>query len=345
MISAVKHAASIRNPEFDARQRARRSTWDTPRFLYSYDETLEGDLVLPRGLQTLLTELVESADSTLNVDDTRVVGERQKFTCATELRTEQASAAQQLVAQDTGVLIAPPGSGKTVIACAAIASRSTTTLVLVDRKALADQWRDRVQRHLGFKCGQIGGGRSKTTGILDIALLPTLARRDNVEDITASYGFVIVDECHHVAASAFFGVLSRIPARYWLGLTATPERRDGLEDLIYHQLGSHQWPRTPYPDNSRSTLPISSAPPGSAPAPNQVPDTAATPTPPHPAEWPKSTERSSPTASTRADRRRRAHRPQRRRQHPGAHHLGRTPQRHHRRLRNAGQPSPSSAAA
>ncbi|MGA9675875.1 MAG: hypothetical protein WBR28_11705, partial [Mycobacterium sp.] len=51
-----------------------------------------------------------------------------------------------------------------------------------------------------------------TTGILDIALLPTLARRDNVEDITANYGFVIVDECHHVAASAFSGVLNRIAA-------------------------------------------------------------------------------------------------------------------------------------
>ena len=79
----------------------------------------------------------------------------------------------------------------------------------------------------------------ENTKILDIALLPTLARRENIEEITANYGFVIVDECHHVAASAFFHVLSRIPARYWLGLTATPERRDGLEDLIYHQLGSH----------------------------------------------------------------------------------------------------------
>ncbi|HET9564291.1 MAG TPA: DEAD/DEAH box helicase family protein [Mycobacterium sp.] len=77
-----------------------------------------------------------------------------------------------------------------------------------------------MQKHLDFKCGQTGGGRSKTTGILDIALLPTLARRDNIEEITANYGFVIVDECHHVAASAFFQVLSRIPARCWLGLTS-----------------------------------------------------------------------------------------------------------------------------
>ncbi len=239
MISAIKHAASIRNPEFDARQRARRSTWDTPRFLYSYDETAEGDLVLPRGLHRLLTELVDSAGSTLRIEDNRVAGEHHDFTCATPLRATQSDAVGQILEEDTAVLIAPPGTGKTVIACAAIKSRATSTLVLVDRKALADQWRDRIQKHLDFKCGQIGGGRSKTTGLLDIALLPTLARRDNIEEITANYGFVIVDECHHVAASAFFHVLNRIPARYWLGLTATPERRDGLEDLIYHQLGSH----------------------------------------------------------------------------------------------------------
>ena len=239
MISAVKHAASIRNPEFDARQRARRSTWDTPRFLYSYDETAEGDLVLPRGLYALLADLVDSAGSTLKIDDKRAAGDSHVFTCSTQLRAEQTAAVRQLVEQDSSVLIAPPGSGKTVIACAAITARATSTLILVDRKALADQWRDRLQKHLGFKCGQIGGGRSKTTGIVDVALLPTLARRASVENITADYGFVIVDECHHVAASAFFQVLNRIPARHWLGLTATPERRDGLEDLIYHQLGSH----------------------------------------------------------------------------------------------------------
>lgn len=263
MISAVKHAASIRNPEFDARQRARRSTWDTPRFLCSYDETVDDDLVLPRGLLELVTNLVDSAESTLKIDDTRVGGERQQFTCSTELRHDQSTALRQVLERDTGILIAPPGTGKTVIACAAIATRATTALVLVDRKALADQWRDRIQKHLGFKCGQIGGGRSKTTGVLDIALLPTLARREQVEDITAGYGFVIVDECHHVAASAFFGVLNRIAAQYWLGLTATPERRDGLEDLIYHQLGPHHVALE-------------------APAPGQLPATGMDSPAPHP---------------------------------------------------------------
>ena len=238
MISAVKHAASIRNPEFDARQRARRSTWDTPRFLYSYDETADGDLVLPRGLHPLLTELVESADSTLT-----------SMTNASSVNPTSSPAARRCAP------FRPPhcteSSNRTPVSSSPLRARER--LLSPVRQSITS-YRDlgpgrsqgpcrsmaRPDRQPPeFRGGQIGGGRSKTTGILDIALLPTLARRDNVEDITANYGFVIVDECHHVAASAFFGVLSRIAARYWLGLTATPERRDGLEDLIYHQLGSH----------------------------------------------------------------------------------------------------------
>ncbi|WP_460699115.1 TOTE conflict system archaeo-eukaryotic primase domain-containing protein [Nocardia thraciensis] len=239
MISAVKHAASIPNPEFYARQRARRSTWDTPRFLRSYDETLDGDLILPRGLLPLLTTLIESAGSTLHIDDTRGHGTAHPFTCTAELRPEQHRALRDIGTADATLVVAPPGTGKTVIACAAIAARGSSTLIIVDRKALADQWRARISEHLGIKCGQIGGGRSKTTGVVDVALLPTLARRANIAELTGGYGFVVVDECHHVAATAFTDVLNNIPARYWLGLTATPYRRDQLNDLIYHQLGTH----------------------------------------------------------------------------------------------------------
>ncbi len=239
MVAALKHLASLANPEFHEKERMRFSTWDTPRFIRCYREDLEW-LHLPRGLHDQVIELVEAAGSRLEITDHRPDHSRIELQLVTALRPHQQAAADAVVDHDLSVIVAPPGSGKTVTACAVIAHHQQPTLILVDRKPLLAQWRDRLHEHLGLiddQIGVIGGGKDKPTGIIDVAMIQSLARHERPEELFANYGLVIVDECHHLPAVSFESCVRTAPTRRWVGLTATPYRRDGLEGIIALQCG------------------------------------------------------------------------------------------------------------
>jgi len=97
---------------------------------------------------------------------------------------------------DVGVLVAPPGAGKTVMATALIAERGRSTLVLVHRRPLLEQWIKRLMQFLELAQGQIGSPSEPGSSGIDVAMIQTLARHDDTAQMLAQYGHVVVDECH-----------------------------------------------------------------------------------------------------------------------------------------------------
>jgi len=234
LIAALKHLASVHNPDYYEKERLRFSTWNTPRFLRMYSETLE-QILLPRGVREQAERIVAEAGSKLVVSEGCTEPAPIDVQMRSVLTDGQAVALQALVPRELGVLVAPPAAGKTVIACALIAHRRVPTLIIVDRRPLVEQWRDRLVQHLGVsrsQIGELGGEHARAKGLIDISMVQSLAKHDDLAELTSDYGLVIVDECHHVPARTFERCVRQIPVANWLGLTATPYRRDKLESLI-----------------------------------------------------------------------------------------------------------------
>ena len=239
LLNQMKRLAAFQNPEFYKKQSMRLSTAMTPRVI-SCAEDHPQHVALPRGCHPELEELLREHGVALDVADQRTQGAPLEVRFQGTLTVVQELAAQALLAHDVGVFVAPPGVGKTVIGTYLVAARACSTLVLVHRRPLLDQWLAQLSVFLGIEpneIGQIGAGKRAPTGRVDVAMIQSLVRRDSVADLVAGYGQVIVDECHHLPAVSFERVLSEVKARYLVGLTATPLRRDGHHPITQMQLG------------------------------------------------------------------------------------------------------------
>ena len=239
LINALRRLAAFQNPDFYQKQRLRLSTARIPRIICRAED-LPRHLALPRGCVDDATALLQSLGATLDTDDQREDGntiDHRFHGTSTEL---QEHAVRALRPHDIGVLVAPPGVGKTVAGIRMIAERGRNTLVLVHLRPLLEQWVAQLAMFLDVDprtIGRIGAGKRRATGVIDVATFQSLVREGTVADLVAGYGHVVVDECHHAAASSFEQVLSEVRARYVTGLTATPKRRDGQHPIFEMQLG------------------------------------------------------------------------------------------------------------
>jgi len=264
--------AAFQNPEFYRAQAMRRSVWNKPRVI-GCAENYPQHIVLPRGCLDAVLELLRDNAIGCDFHDERYRGEHLDVDFAGTLRLDQEAAVAAMLHQDTGVLCAPTAFGKTVVAAAMIARRRVNTLVLVHRTDLLKQWQERLQFFLGVGkgiVGTIGGAKAKLSGKVDIAVMQSLSHKDDVKPFVEGYGQVIVDECHHIGARSFEAILKRVKAKYVLGLTATPIRRDGQEPIIFMQCGPLRY-TAKKPPNAPYDLAVA---PRELAAPNDLPQDA-----------------------------------------------------------------------
>lgn len=239
LMNRLIRIAAFQNPEFYKLQATLRSTWNTPRII-SRAENHEKFVSLPRGCLSDVEALLAVNKIELRLNDARSPGKPMNATFQGVLRQDQQEALDAVVKHDFGMLIAPTAFGKTVTAAAIIAKRKVSTLVIVHRADLMRQWQERLGSFIGLddqKIGLIGAGKKKPTGLLDIAVIQSLGRREDLPELFSQYGQVIIDEAHHLTAETFEAVLKQASSRYVLGLSATPVRSNGHHPIIFMQSG------------------------------------------------------------------------------------------------------------
>ena len=237
--SRLLRLAAFQNPEFYRAQSMRLPTYDKPRVIACAEDHPK-HFALPRGCLEEVRATLESLKIEVVLRDERFAGSPLNVSFRGTLRPEQQVAAEALLRHDTGVLAATTAFGKTVVAAWLIAQRGVNTLVLVHRQQLLEQWIERLSSFLGLPAkaiGRLGGGRKKLTGSLDVALMQSLVRKELVDDRIADYGYLIVDECHHVSARSFELVVRRAKAKFITGLSATVTRKDGHHPIVFMQCG------------------------------------------------------------------------------------------------------------
>ena len=235
-ISILKRLAIIHNPEFYEKQAKRISTYKIERIIELFKENIDY-ISLPRGCFNDLVEILEFVGIAYEVEDRRIALKEINVEYSAILRETQKNAVDTLLKYDNGLLIAPTGSGKTIMGMEVISRLKKPTLILVEKVKLLDQWNERINQFLKIYCneeviepGIYYGAKKRLTGIIDVASIKSIKDEDNIYD---KYGIIIGDEIHHIASKTYEEIIRKFQAKHIYGFTATPKRSDNLEKIIY----------------------------------------------------------------------------------------------------------------
>ena len=239
----LKDQLNVFNLEYAIRKKAGKSTWGMIRYFRLIEET-ENEVIIPRGFTGALLRFCNKQVVSHEFKDERVKHKVISYTANLQLRPHQIKAVEASSAKDFGIICAPPASGKTVMALQIIANKQQPALIVVHRKWLLDQWVERIEAFLGIpgkEIGRIGQGGARTGKAITVAMIQSLAKKlekDETDELSRSFGTVIIDECHHIPAETFRNTIARLSPYYQYGLTATPFRNNDDGKLLSIHLGN-----------------------------------------------------------------------------------------------------------
>ncbi|MEI7502533.1 MAG: DEAD/DEAH box helicase family protein [Paludibacter sp.] len=242
LINYLKDELNFANTEYYIKRKAGKNTFETDQY-FKFVEESENEVIVPRGFIGKLIRYCHGNNIEYSFNDIRKKLNSVDFQFNAQLREHQESAIESVNKKDFGVIVAPPGSGKTIVGLKIISEKNQPSLIIVHRKQLVEQWIERIETFLGIPkhdIGRIGQGKSKVGKKITIATIQSLSKELNKiesDSYTTSFGTIIVDECHHIPAKTYRDTIAKLPTYYLYGLTATPFRKYNDGKIIFSHLG------------------------------------------------------------------------------------------------------------
>lgn len=219
LVNFLKEELNFFNSEYLIKRKIGVSTYGMEKY-FKLIEKGDDSISIPRGFLNKLISFLTDEAIKFEIVDERNKLEPIKIETSAKLFSYQKEAIDTMIMEESGILVAPPGSGKTIIGIELIAKLFQPTLILVHKKQIFDQWVDRIESFLDIPKKEIGkfcSGKKKIGNKITVAMVQTLNRMDNLQDYSDSFGMIIVDECHHMPAKMFRNTITKFNPYYLYG--------------------------------------------------------------------------------------------------------------------------------